>query len=279
MSMSANDVFVDAAELEPDLALLESLRWARKEFLDRICEASVSRGADVLATLRLEVMYQVAEFLLRARGVETEEQIRMLAELHNEYIVELTKDPTKAARLSRDRLLYGRQLPAGADHRAERPGTLDQSNLALIPRRADVGTRRPAARRSLRAARWRSRPQRQGCRSARSERWSVCSHRACGICAAHREGELRNAQSLSDDLVGRAGDGRNGPGRRAGGAALYARRRGRHCAQRRAERAPQDRIRAAFARSSTAMAAANRSRRLRGSGSATWASGATALLR
>ena len=138
MSMSANDVFADAAELEPDLALLESLRWARKEFLDRICEASVSRGADVLATLRLEATYQVAEFLylLRARGVETEEQIRMLAELHNEYIVELTKDPTKAARLglSRDRLLdaifTADTLPRLVHHWAEQPGTLDQSNLA-----------------------------------------------------------------------------------------------------------------------------------------------------
>ena len=54
--MSANDIFADAAELDLDLdlALLESLRWARKEFGDRICEASESRAEDVLATLRLE---------------------------------------------------------------------------------------------------------------------------------------------------------------------------------------------------------------------------------
>jgi hypothetical protein len=136
--MSVNDAFTDEAELERDLVLLESLRWARKEFLDRICEESVSRDADVLATLRLDATYQVAEFLylLRARGVESEEQIRMLAELHNQYIVDLTKDPAKAGRLglTRDRLLDAiftvDTLPRLVHHWTERPGTLDQSNLA-----------------------------------------------------------------------------------------------------------------------------------------------------
>src|SRR5262245_56823402 len=136
--MSVNDIFADDGELEADLVLLESRRWARKEFLDRICEESVSRDADVLATLRLEATYQVAEFLylLRARRVETEEQIRMLAELHNQYIVDLTKDAAKAARLGlgRDRLLEAiftaDTLPRLVHHWAERPGTLDQSNLA-----------------------------------------------------------------------------------------------------------------------------------------------------
>jgi hypothetical protein len=136
--MSVNDIFADAAELEPDLALLESLRWGRKEFLGRICEESRSRDDDVLATLRLEATYQVAEFLylLRARGIESEEQIRMLAELHNAYIVDLTKDPAKAARLglSRDRLLdaifTADTLPRLVHHWAAQPGTVDQSNLA-----------------------------------------------------------------------------------------------------------------------------------------------------
>jgi hypothetical protein len=136
--MSVNDIFADTAGLEPDLALLESLRWARKEFLDRICEESQSRDDDVLGTLRLEATYQVAEFLylLRARGIESEEQIRMLAELHNAYIVDLTKDPAKAARLglSRDRLLdaifTADTLPRLVHNWSARPGTLDQSNLA-----------------------------------------------------------------------------------------------------------------------------------------------------
>ena len=107
--MSANDVFADIAEREADLALLETLRWGRKEFLNRICEASESRDDDVLATLRLESTYQIAEFfyLLRMNRVDSPEQIQMLAELHNQYIVDLTKDAAKTARLglSRDRLL------------------------------------------------------------------------------------------------------------------------------------------------------------------------------
>jgi hypothetical protein len=136
--MAVNDIFTDAAEIEADLVLLENLRWARKAFLDRICEESASQDEDVLTTLRLEATYQLAEFLylLRARAIETEDQMRMLAELHNEYVVNLTKDPAKAGRLGlrRDRLLDAMftadTLPRLVLHWAERPGTLDQSNLA-----------------------------------------------------------------------------------------------------------------------------------------------------
>ncbi len=136
--MPVNDIFSDASELEPDLELLETLRWARKEFPDRVCEASESRDEDVLMTLRLEATYQFAEFLylLRARRVETEDQIRMFAELHNAYLVELTKDQSKLARLglNRDRLLdaifTADTLPRLLLHWKEKPGTMDQSNLA-----------------------------------------------------------------------------------------------------------------------------------------------------
>jgi hypothetical protein len=136
--MAVNDIFADVAEVEADLALLENLRWARKAFLDGVCEESASRDEDVLATLRMEATYQVAEFLylLRARGIETGEQMQMLAELHNQYVVDLTKDADKAARLglNRARLLdaifTADTLPRLLHHWAERPGTLDQSNLA-----------------------------------------------------------------------------------------------------------------------------------------------------
>src|SRR5262249_45225266 len=66
----------------------------------------------------------------------TEEHIRTLAELHNQYIVELTKDAGKAARmgLTQDRLLdaifTADTVPRLVHHWIERPGTLDQSNLA-----------------------------------------------------------------------------------------------------------------------------------------------------
>jgi hypothetical protein len=136
--MSADDIFADGGELEPDLVLLENLRLARKEFVDQVCAASGSEDEDVLATLRLEATHQLAEFLylLRARGIETEDQVRMLAELHNEYIVALTKDQAKLARLglNRDRLLdaifTADTLPRLLLNWKEKPGTLDQSNLA-----------------------------------------------------------------------------------------------------------------------------------------------------
>jgi hypothetical protein len=138
MGMSTDDFFSDTKELESDLALLENLRWARKSFLDRICEASQSEDEEVLATLRLEATYQLAEFLfqLRARKIETKEQIRMLAELHNEYLVEATKDRAKLARLGLNRarmleaIFTADTLPRLVQHWEEKPGTLDQSNLA-----------------------------------------------------------------------------------------------------------------------------------------------------
>jgi len=135
---SDSNIFADPGELAADLMLLECLRWARKRFLDRTCEESRSRKPEVLATLRLQATYDMAEFLylLRARCIDTAEQISMLAELHNEYIVGLTKDPAKITRmgLARDRLLdaifTADTLPRLVYHWAERPGTLDQSNLA-----------------------------------------------------------------------------------------------------------------------------------------------------
>jgi hypothetical protein len=141
--MSTHDVFAEAAKVEADLDLIEKIRWARKEFLDRICDASTSRKDDVLAALRSESTYQLAEFLylLRARDIESEEQMRTVAELHNEYMVNLSKDQAKADRLglTQERLLdamfTGDTMPRLLHHWKLQPGTLDQSNLArfLMP--------------------------------------------------------------------------------------------------------------------------------------------------
>ena len=127
-------------EIEADLTLLESLRWSKKEFFDRICQESKSQDEKVLSVLRLELTYQFAEFyyLLRARRIETEVDIQRLADIHNKYIVDLTKDPKKMARLglNSERLLDAmfatdtmRRL---AQIWRDRPGTLDQSNLARL---------------------------------------------------------------------------------------------------------------------------------------------------
>jgi hypothetical protein len=127
----------ERAEVEADLALLESLRWSKKEFFDRICNESKREEEDVLSVLRLEPTYQFAEFfyLLKARAIGTEDDIRRLADVHNEYIVELTKDPAKMTRLglSTDRLheamFTADTMPKLLQNWRDRPGTIDQSNL------------------------------------------------------------------------------------------------------------------------------------------------------
>ncbi len=128
----------EATKVEKDLLYLECLRWMRKAFSDRICDASASRDEKVLSTMRLEATYQMAEFFysLWARGLKSWEQIEALTKLHNAYIVELTKDATKMERLglAGDRLLDAMftadTLPRLLQNWREQPGAIDQSNLA-----------------------------------------------------------------------------------------------------------------------------------------------------
>jgi hypothetical protein len=131
-------LFSQSCDLESDLELLEVLRWGRKEFADRLCEESHGQKAETLDVLRSEAAYQIAEFfyLLQARGIQAEDDVRKLAELHNQYIVNLTKDAGKMRRLGLklERLLDAiftadtmpRLLQNWRDHR----GAIDQSNLA-----------------------------------------------------------------------------------------------------------------------------------------------------
>jgi hypothetical protein len=125
---------------ENELALLESLRWSRKEFVDRICTASQSEKDSVRETLRLEATYQLAEFffLIRAQHIETVSDIQRLAELHNQYVVDLMKDPQKMRRmgLSRERALDAMftsdTLPRLSQNWQDSKGAIDQSNLARL---------------------------------------------------------------------------------------------------------------------------------------------------
>jgi hypothetical protein len=136
----SEDVFADSAQVLADLDVIEIFRWYRMVFADRLAAASQCRDDDVLATLRLEATYQLAEFyyVLRARGIRTEEQMRALAEVHNGYIAELTKDPAKMGRLGlkEERLLAAiftaDTFPRLVQNWRERPGALDQSNLARL---------------------------------------------------------------------------------------------------------------------------------------------------
>jgi hypothetical protein len=136
--MIKSDLFENADELERDLTFLECSRWMRKEFTDRICQASASQAEQVLVTLRLEATYQLAEFyyLLAGQGLRTAEQIETLTNLHNSYIVELTKDNKKMSRLglASERLIDAMftidTLPRLLQNWREKPGAIDQSNLA-----------------------------------------------------------------------------------------------------------------------------------------------------
>lgn len=127
-------------EWTPELDLLESLRWAQKEFVDHLCASSCAQNDRVLAILRLEATYDFAEFyfLIQARGIETEQDIKALAELHNQYIVDLVKDELKLKRLglSHERALEAMftsdTMPRLLENWRERPGSIDQSNLARL---------------------------------------------------------------------------------------------------------------------------------------------------
>jgi hypothetical protein len=132
--------FSQRGDLERDLELLEVLRWGRKEFADRLVQESRSRKSDTLDLLRSEPGYQLADFfyLLKARRIETEEDIRTLAELHNQYIVDLTRDAEKMSRLGlkRERLLdailTADTMPRLLANWRESSGAIDQSNLARL---------------------------------------------------------------------------------------------------------------------------------------------------
>jgi hypothetical protein len=138
--MSEKDVFADRSQLMADLDMIEIFRWYRMVFAERLVSASSSQDEELLATLRLEATYQLAEFyyVLKARGIQSESQIGLLADVHNGYIADLTKDPAKMARLglNKERLLNAMftsdTLPRLLQNWRERPGAFDQSNLARL---------------------------------------------------------------------------------------------------------------------------------------------------
>ncbi|MBB6487063.1 hypothetical protein GGD46_004363 [Rhizobium lusitanum] len=80
----------------------------------------------------------MAEFLysLRVFGISTVEDIERFADLHNDYVVSLTRDAAKLERLglTQERAL-GSMFTSDTKPRliqnwSERPGAIDQSNLA-----------------------------------------------------------------------------------------------------------------------------------------------------
>lgn len=136
--MTANDIFSDEAAVEADLLVQESILRSRAELSARLAAASVCRDAELLDTLRIEAMYQFCEFfyLLRARRIESEDAIRRLADLHNQHLDTLSRDADKMKRLGLrnerllDAIFTADTLPRLIETWRERPGRIDQSNLA-----------------------------------------------------------------------------------------------------------------------------------------------------
>ena len=137
-STSKPDFDWNRSQIAQDLALLDNMRWVMKAFSDRICAASTASDTETVEILRLNPMYDFAEFFftLRARELQTEDDIETMVDLHNAYIVHLTKDRHKMQRLGLklDRLLAAiftsDTRPRLLQTWREQPGAFDQSNLA-----------------------------------------------------------------------------------------------------------------------------------------------------
>lgn len=138
--MGATNDLGSLEDVDRDIGVLESFRWFRMTLSDRICAGSRKQSDNVLSVLRLEATHQLAEFLyvLKAQRIETVADIERLALLHNDYIAELTKNAEKTVRLglTKERLLSCMftvdTMPRLVQHWREKPGSIDQSNLARL---------------------------------------------------------------------------------------------------------------------------------------------------
>jgi hypothetical protein len=136
--MISNDVFANDLAIDADLEVYEAMLWSRLHLLEVLVSESLSRDDSVIDLLRIEPMYQFVEFfyLLKARNIETIEDVGRYVEAHNLYIDMVTRDPDKMRRmgLRKDRLLdaifTADTLPRLIETWQSRPGTIDQSNLA-----------------------------------------------------------------------------------------------------------------------------------------------------
>lgn len=143
---------MDRSELEKDLAALEFMRRARMNFEERICAASTTQDEAILEGLRLDSMFEFAEFYFALRVLDfTEpEDIALLAKAHNQRIIDLEKNSAemRRRRLTKDRVLKGMftadTLPRLESCWREAPGAFDQSNLArfLAPQMSPETTRK-----------------------------------------------------------------------------------------------------------------------------------------
>jgi hypothetical protein len=131
---------IDPKQMAHDVQFLETLRWGRKEFTERICANSHAHAEEVLSQLRSDAFYQLAEYyyLLKALRLESVEDLKRVIKLHNDHLVTLSKDAGKLGRLglTRERLLDAMftadTLPRVLQNWRENPGAIDQSNLGRL---------------------------------------------------------------------------------------------------------------------------------------------------
>ena len=136
--MSSNDIFSDPKKVKADLALQEQVLWCRAEAGRRLVSESLVRDEATLEMLRIEAMYEFAEYfyLLRARDLLGVDRIDALADAHNAHMVALSRDRTKMRRLGLrqerivDAMFTADTLPRLIETWRDAPGTFDQSNLA-----------------------------------------------------------------------------------------------------------------------------------------------------
>ena len=140
--------------IEKDFAALEHMRRARMNFGDRICAASTSQADEVLESLRLENMFEFAEFYFAIKAMELcgADDIALLADMHNRRIDDLLRNTTamRQRKLRKDRLLdaiFTSDTRPRLEHCwRETPGALDQANLGrfLLPQMSAETTRKLA---------------------------------------------------------------------------------------------------------------------------------------
>lgn len=142
----------DGREIEKDFAALDIMSKARLNFEQRICATSRSQDEAVLETLRLEKMFEFAQFFftIAAMGLNGPNDAAILADLHNDQLDALLKDKGALRRrgLTADRVLKAiftsDTKPRLEQIWRESPGALDQSNLArfLVTQMSSETTRK-----------------------------------------------------------------------------------------------------------------------------------------
>jgi hypothetical protein len=127
----------EKVEWQKDFEALDCVSRARVEFAERLCEASAKDDEEMLDRLRDDKMFELAHFFfpLKAMSRDGPDGAAILAELHNEKIVALTKNKRamKLRGLTEERLLQAmftgdtqprleliwRQQPSPASRQAE----------------------------------------------------------------------------------------------------------------------------------------------------------------